>query len=64
MLENQRNKETQENRGKIIRIRDAHERCEHPEHNPPMHEVLKTGEYRHTCPGCKEKSKFVVPKCN
>lgn len=35
--------------------------CSHPEHNPPNAIVLEPGTYRHTCPGCKRATTFVVP---
>lgn len=35
--------------------------CLHPEHDPPMHIVLKPGRYRYTCPACGDDRVVVVP---
>lgn len=34
--------------------------CQHSEHNPPAHIVLRPGVYEHTCPGCKRTLQFSV----
>jgi hypothetical protein len=36
------------------------ERCNHPEHNPPMFMVYQPGRYRHTCPHCGKVQEFEV----
>ncbi len=34
--------------------------CNHPEHNPPMHQVFENGIYEHECPACGKKKTFTV----
>lgn len=34
--------------------------CSHPEHRPPTHIVLESGEYENECPGCGEKTRWTV----
>lgn len=34
--------------------------CNHPEHEPPTHIVLRPGVYEHTCPACGTKRVFTV----
>ena len=36
--------------------------CEHPEHNPPSHQVFKSDSYGHTCPSCGEVNEYYNPK--
>ena len=45
----------------LKKVRDYSKACLHPEHEPPKHIVLSPGEYEHTCPGCGEIKRFVVP---
>lgn len=35
--------------------------CRHPEHLPPTMRVWRPGVYEHTCPGCGNVIRFVVP---
>jgi len=35
--------------------------CRNPEHNPPGHICLEPGTYEHTCPGCGNVQKLIVP---
>jgi len=37
-----------------------HETCRHPEHDPPMHIVLRPGIYEYTCPACGRSITFRV----
>lgn len=37
-------------------------KCNSPEHNPPMHIVLKPGVWEWTCPKCGATQTIVVPK--
>lgn len=39
---------------------EAHERCTHPEHNPPRHRVYDSGVWEHTCPACHHVQRFTV----
>ena len=36
--------------------------CSHPEHKPPVHILLKPGEYEYECPSCGYVTRFTVPK--
>lgn len=36
--------------------------CRHPDHNVPNMIVLEPGTYEHTCPGCGNVIRFVVPE--
>ncbi len=45
---------------KKIRELEDHERCIHPEHNPPMHQYFPPGVYEHTCPECGHRQGFTV----
>ena len=44
--------------GVLKKVKDAP--CISPLHEPPMHIVLKPGEYEYTCPSCGEVTKFTV----
>ena len=46
----------------LKKIADMPKPCLHPEHNPPTMIVLEPGTYEYTCPGCGEKTTFVVPQ--
>lgn len=35
--------------------------CQHPEHNPPSHQVFEPGEYENICPACGKITRFQVP---
>lgn len=45
----------------LRKIRDLPPPCLHSEHNPPMNVVLEPGEYEWECPGCGEKTRFIIP---
>lgn len=34
--------------------------CNHPEHNPPTHIVLKPGAHVYKCPGCGEEQTVYI----
>lgn len=37
-------------------------KCNHPEHDPPMHRVFENGTYEHKCPACGNIQVFTVNK--
>ena len=42
------------------KIVDLPRTCNHPGHNPPMHQVFQDGVYEHICPGCGAVQHFTV----
>ena len=42
------------------KIAELPEVCQHPEHEPPRHQVFTDGVYEHTCPACGHVTVFTV----
>jgi hypothetical protein len=42
------------------KIADLPKTCNHPGHNPPMHQFFQDGVYAHICPGCGAIQHFTV----
>lgn len=43
------------------KIKDLeNQKCRHPEHDPPRHQLFENGVYEHECPACGKKKRFTV----
>ena len=43
-----------------VKIGNLPKSCNNSEHLPPNHRAYKDGIYQHTCPGCKNITRFAV----